>query len=308
MAAHADALRRAQIEVLKGGLIRQAGRDPVVEGVPMAFMLDAVGIFCIAIGAKAIADAAIIDDLGSWGAKFLRYVYEMEKTEDWERCLLAVAGEQLNCPHLAIPDSPAVADVRVVLAAKGFMNTTDTEAKDNAIRTLALGVLAPPTELNCDRTALRAAAVDAVIATVAGEFRLPLGLAPAEPRKTNTSASFPRLKTAPSPENRSDDATTAKTARANTVARLVNELNQLKPQMLEDESEYSRLREVYPDFLSFKIAEHRPDLKLKILAIRGSIRHIRLAQELASAHHGRQLSTIQDDWKDFKPPEFRRSH
>jgi len=99
----------------------------------------------------------------------------------------------------------------------------------------------------------------------------------------------------------------AKRARAMTVAKLIKELDTLKPQMFEDESEYNRLRQIYPEFLAFRIAEQRPDLKTKILAIRGSTRHIRLAQELAGAHHGRQLSTIQDDWKDFKPAEFKRS-
>ena len=101
-------------------------------------------------------------------------------------------------------------------------------------------------------------------------------------------------------------AETAKKARAGTVGKLIKELDRLKPQMLEDESEYGRLREQYPQFLTFKIAEDRRDLKLKILSIRGSTRHIRLAQELAAAHHGRELSTIQDDWKDHKPPEFKR--
>jgi hypothetical protein len=99
----------------------------------------------------------------------------------------------------------------------------------------------------------------------------------------------------------------AKAARAKTVARIIHELDQLKPQMFEDESEYNRLRAQHPDFLTFKIAERRPDLKTKVLAIQGSTRHIRLAQELAAAHHGRQLSTIRDDWKDFKPKQFKRS-
>ena len=92
-----------------------------------------------------------------------------------------------------------------------------------------------------------------------------------------------------------------------TVAKLIKELNHLKPQMFEDESEYNRLRDSYADFLTFKIAEQRPDLKKKVLAIRFSFRHIRLAQELAAAHHGRELSTIQEDWKNYKPAEFKRS-
>ena len=103
-----------------------------------------------------------------------------------------------------------------------------------------------------------------------------------------------------------DHAKDAKQFRAETVAKLINELNCLKPQMVEDDAEYEKLRVNYPDFLAFKIADKRPDLKLKILSIRGSVRHIRLAQELAAAQHGRELSTIQDDWKDHKPAEFKR--
>jgi hypothetical protein len=73
-----------------------------------------------------------------------------------------------------------------------------------------------------------------------------------------------------------------------------------------DEAEYNKLRAQHSDFLTFKIAEKRSDLKGKVLAIQGSTRHIRLAQEFAAAHHGRELSTIQKDWKNFKPTEFKR--
>jgi len=76
--------------------------------------------------------------------------------------------------------------------------------------------------------------------------------------------------------------------------------------MFEDEQEYVKLRAQYPNFLGFKVADQRSDLKLKILGISGSTRHIRLAQELAGAHHGKALSTIQDDWKRYKPAEFKR--
>ena len=63
----------------------------------------------------------------------------------------------------------------------------------------------------------------------------------------------------PEPEpGTSDDAKVAKQSRAITVARLIRELNDLKPQMFEDESEYNRLRTLYPGFLTFRIAEERP--------------------------------------------------
>ena len=97
----------------------------------------------------------------------------------------------------------------------------------------------------------------------------------------------------------------ASQSRALTVAKLIGELDHLKPQMFEDESEYNGLRAKYRDYLAFGIADERPDLKQKILCIRSSRRHIRLAQELAAARYGRQLSTIQADWKRCKPKEFK---
>lgn len=103
------------------------------------------------------------------------------------------------------------------------------------------------------------------------------------------------------------DGTAAKKSRAITVAKLIGELNNLKPQMFEDDAEYSRLRAEYPHYLTFKVADTRPDLKTKVLSVRNSVRHIRLAQELAAAHSGRQLSTIQDDWKRHKPSNFKRA-
>ena len=94
--------------------------------------------------------------------------------------------------------------------------------------------------------------------------------------------------------------------RAETVAKLIEELNVLKPQMLEDEAEYSLLQRRYPGYLTFKIAQDRPDLKMKIMNIRGSVRHFRLAQELAAAHHGLSWETIADAWKKHKPPRYKR--
>jgi hypothetical protein len=137
---------------------------------------------------------------------------------------------------------------------------------------------------------------------------------PAEAPRIGLDTTSPPLQgDGPTPPQRvtdgepSDRALAAKKARACTVARIIRELDQLRPQMFEDQKEYDSLRMQYPDFLAFLIADRRPDLKTKILAIRASTRHIRLAQEIAAAHHGRQLSTIQDDWKDFKPEEFKRS-
>lgn len=99
-------------------------------------------------------------------------------------------------------------------------------------------------------------------------------------------------------------ARTAKQLRANTVARLIKELSVLKHQRC-GEGEYARLSGSHPDFLTFRIADLRPDLKQKVVEIRSSSKHIRLAQELAAAHHSKSVATIQDDWKRYKPVEFK---
>jgi hypothetical protein len=44
----------------------------------------------------------------------------------------------------------------------------------------------------------------------------------------------------------------------------------------------------------------------KIMNIRGSVRHFRLAQELAAAHHGLSWETIADAWKKHKPRRYKR--
>jgi len=94
-------------------------------------------------------------------------------------------------------------------------------------------------------------------------------------------------------------------ARARTVATIIEELNILKPQMY-GASDYGRLASEHPDYLTFQVAMKRPDLKLKVINILASRRHYRLALELAAACHGKELSTLQTDWKRHKPEAFRQ--
>ncbi len=93
-------------------------------------------------------------------------------------------------------------------------------------------------------------------------------------------------------------------ARARTVAKIIEELDTLKPQMY-GESDYSDLERRYPDYLSFEIAKRQRDLRTKLLNLQSHRQHKRLAQELAAAHHGKQWATIQTDWKKNKPNKFR---
>ena len=94
-------------------------------------------------------------------------------------------------------------------------------------------------------------------------------------------------------------------ARAATVQALINELNVLKPQRLRTKPNMTAFAAKYPHFLAFQIAEERGDLRRKLMALQGSPRHIRLAQELAAAHHGKALSTILHDWSHHKTQSSR---
>lgn len=94
--------------------------------------------------------------------------------------------------------------------------------------------------------------------------------------------------------------------RARTVARIIDELNVLKPLMFY-ESDYDELKRKHSKFITFKAAARRGELKEKVLNLQDQRRHYRLAQELAAAYHGRELSTLQTDWKKHKPKKFRRT-
>ena len=94
--------------------------------------------------------------------------------------------------------------------------------------------------------------------------------------------------------------------RAQLVAQLIEELNTLRPQ-LSSEEDYHNLQRNHRNFLCFQIARRFAPLKEKLIDLQLHRRHIRLAQELVAAHAGRQLSTVQKDWKTQKPTSFKRS-
>jgi hypothetical protein len=166
-AAEAGVLNTAQVEVLKNGIRRQAGRKPVVDGLePMAFCSDPVGILGVLLGTKAVADVDITSQVVGWTSKFLRNSYEMDRTEDWQRSLLAVADRQLGSSlNLLIPNSPATADIRIALAARGVIDDDPNRVAEDRTQTLKLAVREPQDELNSDRAALRLAAIEWVLGT-----------------------------------------------------------------------------------------------------------------------------------------------
>jgi hypothetical protein len=165
--AASDILGIAQIQSLKKGLQRQAGRQVIIDGVPVAFCSDAVGILGVALGTKAVADANITGAVVKWFSKFLKDSYDRDRTEDWQRLLFVAADRQLgNSLNLSWPKSPATADVRRALITRGLIEIGDNDqAAEVEAQTLKLAIGEPQNELPCDRAILRLAAVESVLRT-----------------------------------------------------------------------------------------------------------------------------------------------
>ena len=105
----------------------------------------------------------------NWISKFLKSSYELDRTEDWQRCLFATGDRQLGGPlSLPVPKSIAIADVRTALLARGLIDSgDDNQAAEDDAQTLRLAIREPQNELSCDRAALRLAAVESVIRAAA---------------------------------------------------------------------------------------------------------------------------------------------
>jgi len=95
--------------------------------------------------------------------------------------------------------------------------------------------------------------------------------------------------------------------RAMTVARLIEELQDVKPGLI-DEADLEKRKAEHPDMLLWEVLRRHQDKTERVLYDEFSRRQIRLAQELAAAHHGVTVATIQTDWRDHKPAEFRRGN
>ena len=163
--ADAGILAAGEIEALKKGLRRQAGRGVVIDELPAAFCSDAVGILGVVLGTKVVADTEVTDQVVKWISKFLKRSYDAERTEEWQRCLFAAGDFQLgSLLNLSIPKSPGTADVRTALVARGVIEAGDNWPTDQGGQhTLNLAMRELPDELPHDRAALRLAAVESVI-------------------------------------------------------------------------------------------------------------------------------------------------
>ena len=147
---------------LKQGLDRLAGRQPFVDEVPMAFCSDAVGILGVALGARSLADTPVSAKIVTWLSSFLKTIYQLDGTENWQRCFFQAADRVLGgCIGLASPPLDQAEDVYVALTAKGIFAPASgktTEQEDE--RALKLILLQGTNETSYERAAVKLAALE----------------------------------------------------------------------------------------------------------------------------------------------------
>jgi hypothetical protein len=150
---------------LKQGLERLAGRQPFVDGNPMPFCSDAVGILGVALGTRALADKTVSAKIVAWLTSYLPTIYGFDGTEDWQRQLFraadTVAGAGINLPPVS---NGKAADVLVALAAKGiFPRTAGKQAEHEEEQALKAILSDAAIEIPYERAAVRLTALEHVI-------------------------------------------------------------------------------------------------------------------------------------------------
>ena len=150
---------------LKQGLDRLAGRKPFVDEVPMAFCSDAVGILGVALGARFLADASVSAKIASWLSSFLKTIYALDGTENWQRGLFQAADRVLasgiGIPILVLEQAE---DVHVALVAKGIFSPANGEAAEQEEeKALKLMLLQGTSQISYERAAMRLAALEYVV-------------------------------------------------------------------------------------------------------------------------------------------------
>jgi REase_DpnII-MboI len=151
--------------MLKQGLERLAGRQPFVDEIPMAFCSDAIGILGVALGTRSLADTSVSAKIVSWLSSFLKTIYGLDGTENWQRCLFQAADRVLGS-GMGISGAllGQAQDVYVALRSKAiFPAVTGEAAEQEEEKALRLILLQGTSEISYERAAIRLAALEHVV-------------------------------------------------------------------------------------------------------------------------------------------------
>lgn len=160
--ADAGSVDPAIVTALKEGLEWQAGRSVTVHGISTGVNQDPIALLGIALGTRTIADSALTDLVSRWLGGFIKEAFEMRGIENWQKCLIAAAGQLLEVtPEIAFPIDDSVKDVLIALDTKKILFSGDVAGEE----TDALYYLksSEATEVEASRAALSLAACNAIM-------------------------------------------------------------------------------------------------------------------------------------------------
>jgi hypothetical protein len=150
---------------LKQGLERLAGRNPVVDEIPMPFCSDAVGILGVALGTRSLADSGVSSQMVTWLSRFLSNIYILDGTENWQRSLFQAADHVLGGGiKLSASAHSQAEDVRIALAAKNALpRSSAVQAEQEEEGALSLILAQGTTKVSYERAAIRLAALEYIV-------------------------------------------------------------------------------------------------------------------------------------------------
>jgi hypothetical protein len=153
------------VGTLKQGLERLAGRNPVVDEIPMPFCSDAVGILGVALGTRSLADNGVSSQIVTWLSRFLPNIYSLDGTENWQRTFFEAADHVLD-GEIKLPASAfsQAEDVRIALGAKNVLPRSGGVQAEHEEESALKLILAQGTgETSYERAAIRLTALEYIV-------------------------------------------------------------------------------------------------------------------------------------------------
>lgn len=159
--AAAGILEDSQRKALQFGLEWVSGRAPIIDGQPMDFCTDPVGLLGISLGVRFTSDVAVKAKVNEWLDSVIKQSFQ-SRLDDWQKCLLCAVKQQENSNVMFLPTGSQSADVRVALRSKGMLPDALDSNYQDYIDTLSLVKRNCGADMSPIRAALRLAALDSI--------------------------------------------------------------------------------------------------------------------------------------------------
>lgn len=114
------------INSLSSGLEWLIGRSITINGISTGLSQDPIALLGISLGARIISDNRLLESVSQWVHGFIFDAYEMRGIEEWQKCLIAAAGQILQVEkNLPVPEGYEIKDVLIALENKKVISLED---------------------------------------------------------------------------------------------------------------------------------------------------------------------------------------